>query len=216
MSKKIIYKATFIETGQVYIGATGKSLEERMQDHVQKSNKGLGGYFQEAIGTYGPEAFAWEQIDTANDVNEMAAKEKRYIMEYNSNVNGYNSDCGGGVQKNVYQYNMDEGKLVGFYDSLEKAAEAVNSSRKSISNACLGYNVTCRGFYWSYDYTEPFIPDKDQRKKEVCQFKTDGELVAKYISVADAAKETGISKTCIARCCRGEREQSGGFIWKYV
>tara|TARA_R110000823_G_scaffold315505_2_gene447898 strand:- start:1608 stop:2258 length:651 start_codon:yes stop_codon:yes gene_type:complete len=216
MSKKIIYKVTFNETGQVYIGATGKSLEERMQDHIQKSNKGLGGYFQEAIGTYGPEAFTWEQIDTANDVNEMAAKEKRYIMEYNSNVNGYNSDCGGGVQKNVYQYNMDEGRLVATYDSLENAAEAVNSSKKSISNACLGYNKSCRGFYWSYDFTEPFIPDKDQRKKEVCQFNTDGKLAAKFTSVSEASRNTGISKTCISRCCRGEREQTGGFLWKYA
>ena len=187
-----------------------------MQDHIQKSNKGLGGYFQEAIGTYGPEAFTWEQIDTANDVNEMAAKEKRYIMEYNSNVNGYNSDCGGGVQKNVYQYNMDEGRLVATYDSLENAAEAVNSSKKSISNACLGYNKSCRGFYWSYDFTEPFIPDKDQRKKEVCQFNTDGKLAAKFTSVSEASRNTGISKTCISRCCRGEREQTGGFLWKYA
>ncbi|MCM4162157.1 MULTISPECIES: NUMOD1 domain-containing DNA-binding protein [unclassified Arenibacter] len=215
-SNYIIYKAVNFQSGGVYIGATGKSLEERMQDHIQKSNKGLGGYFQEAIGTYGPEAFTWEQIDTANDVNEMASKEKKYILKYKSNKDGYNSDCGGGVQKNVYQYSVDEGRLVGTYDSLEHAAKAVNSSRKSISNACLGYNKSCRGFYWSYDCSEPFIPEMDKRKKEVYQISLQNQFVAKYVSVSEASKQTGISKTCISRCCRGERDRSGGYIWKYI
>ncbi len=36
-----------------------------------------------------------------------------------------------------------------------------------------------------------------------------------YKSVADASKETGISKTCISRACRGERENSGRYRWEY-
>ncbi len=212
----IIYKAVNFQSSEVYIGSTSKSVEVRKADHIQKSNKGIGSYFQEAIGTYGPEAFTWEQIDTANDVNEMAAKEKRYILEYTSNINGYNSDCGGGVQKNVYQYSTDGGHLIGTYDSLENAANAVNSSRKSISNACLGYNKTCMGFFWSYDCTEPFFPGKDSRKKGVSQFNLEGNLLANYVSVSEASRITGISKTCISRCCRGEREKTSGFLWKYA
>lgn len=216
MSKNIIYKVTFNESGQVYIGATSKSVEQRKADHLQKSSKGIGSYFQEAIGTYGPEAFTWEQIDTANDVNEMAAKEKKYILQYASNENGYNSDCGGGVKKNIYQYNMDDGCLVGIYDSLENASYAVDSSRKSISNACLGYNKTCKGFLWSYDCTEQYTPIIDQRKKKVYQYTLEGKWIAEFTSVSEASRITGISKTCISRCCRGEREQTGGFLWEYA
>ena len=216
MPKRIIYKVIHRESDKVYVGATSKSLEERKADHIQKSNKGLGSYFQEAIGTFGPEAFSWEQIDTANDVNEMADKEKQYILEYNSNKNGYNLDCGGGVQKKVYQYSIPDGILLNRYDSLKNAANAINASRKSISNACLGYNKTCRGFYWSYTLTEPFVPNVDLRKKEVLQTSLDGEMIARYNSVSEASRIAGISKTCISRCCRGEREQSSGFLWKYI
>ena len=64
MKKKgIIYKAQNRENGDVYIGATTKTVEERKADHIQKSEIGTGSYFQEAIGTFGPEAFSWEQIE---------------------------------------------------------------------------------------------------------------------------------------------------------
>ncbi|WP_242157355.1 NUMOD1 domain-containing DNA-binding protein [Aestuariivivens sediminis] len=61
----------------------------------------------------------------------------------------------------------------------------------------------------------PFNPNKDLRKKKVYQYTVSGELIAKFDSVADASKYTGMSKTCISRVCRGEREHSGGFKWEY-
>jgi hypothetical protein len=45
----IIYRAQNIFTNEVYIGATTKSIEERKTDHIQKANKEIGSYFQEAI-----------------------------------------------------------------------------------------------------------------------------------------------------------------------
>ncbi len=212
----IIYRAVNENNNKIYVGATMSSIHRRKLDHVERANRNEFTKFHSAINTFGPEAFSWEQIDTANSINEMASKEKYYILEYNSQNNGYNSDCGGGVKKNVYQYSMAEGRLVATYDSLENAAKAVNASGKSISNACLGYNFSCRGFFWSYDCTESLDVKKDQRKKEVVQFTLDGSLIANYDSVSDASRITGISKTCISRCCRGERRQTGGFQWKYA
>ncbi|WP_258226571.1 NUMOD1 domain-containing DNA-binding protein [Aestuariibaculum sp. M13] len=53
------------------------------------------------------------------------------------------------------------------------------------------------------------------RKKKVVLYSLAGKPLAEFQSVAEASKKTGVSKTCIARCCRGERPHSGGFIWKY-
>ena len=89
-TKGIIYQVTHKESGESYIGATTKTMESRKADHVQKANKGLGGQFQEAIATQGPEAFVWTQIDTANTIDELARKEKEYIAKYNTRENGYN------------------------------------------------------------------------------------------------------------------------------
>lgn len=213
-TKKIIYKVTNIFTNEVYIGATSKSVEERKRDHLQKAANNAGGYFQEAISTYGPEAFEWEQIDTANCNNLLAQKEKEYISKFTAQKKGYNKDAGGGFEKEVYQYHPISGNLIASHKNLEDAALAVKASRKSISNACLKYNKSCKGFYWSYDL-QPHYKLIDKRLKEVLQFSLSGDFIARYKSVAEASKKTGLSKTCIARVCRGEREYSGGFKWKY-
>lgn len=107
-NESIVYKVCNKENGNVYIGATVKSLEERKADHIQKSKSDNGSYFQEAIGTYGPGAFSWEQIDTADNINELAKKEKEYIMVYNSLNEGYNMDCGGGVMKSIFKYSWSQ------------------------------------------------------------------------------------------------------------
>ena len=211
----IIYKAQNTFTGETYIGATTKSLEERKTDHLQKADKKVGSYFQEAIGTYGPDAFIWEQIDIASSNDELASKEIMYISEYEALENGYNSDKGGGIKKTVYKYNLD-GSLNATFEDLTTASETISVRKQDISRACWSVNHTLGGYLWSYDKMETFAAENDSRKKKVVQSFLDGNLVAKYISVAEASKETGISKTCIARCCRGEREQSKGFLWKYI
>lgn len=217
MSKKYhycIYKAQNNATREVYIGATTQSIKKRKIDHIERSNRGVNGKLQEAIVTYGPEAFTWTQIDTASTINELAQKEKEYIIKFNSKKKGYNSDCGGGIQKTVYQYSTEDGSLIAKYDSLQSAANAVSAARTSISNACLGQNKTCKGYYWSYFSSIP-IGLKDIRMKPVIQLDLEAHFIAEFKSVSEASRITGLSKTCISRVCRGERQQSGGFLWKY-
>jgi group I intron endonuclease len=212
----IIYKAENTFTGESYIGATTKSIEERKADHLRKSNNGLGSYFQEAIGTYGSDAFNWEQIDTASNINELAEKEAEYILKFNSFKAGYNQNKGaGGFKKIVYQYSIETGEFLNSYDDLTCAGNAVNATKKSVGNVCLHIDKTCKGYYWSYSSTDESYSNPDLRKKEVMQYSLEGNLLTQYISVAEASKISGLSKTCISRCCRGERENSGGFIWKY-
>lgn len=215
MENKIIYKVVNVETGEVYIGATSKTLEARKEDHLQKANKKVGSYFQEAIGTYGSGAFSWEQIDTASDNDELASKEIKYILEYNTLENGYNSDKGGGMKKTVYRYNLD-GSLNDTFEDLTSASNTIGVRKQDISRACWSVNHTLGGYFWSYDYQEPFIVEPDNRKKQVIQYSLEGNVLARYISASEASRKTRISKTCITRCCRGEREQTGGFLWEYI
>lgn len=210
----IIYKVINTETNEIYIGATTKSIDERKNDHIQKSSKKLGSYFQEAIGTYGPEAFIWEQIDTASTNDELAQKEIKYILENKAVEEGYNSDKGGGIKKTIYRYNLD-GSLNTTFSDLTTAGNSINVRKQDISRSCWSANHTLGGYLWSYEFKEKFIPKPDIRKKEVIQYSLNGNVLVRYISASEASRKTGISKTCITRCCRGERIQSGGFIWKY-
>jgi len=208
----IIYKVENIITREIYIGSTTDSVEIRIKDHFSKAKRGDGHKFQEAIATYGPEAFTWEQVDTANSINELAEKEKQYVIKFNSKENGYNIDAGGGFKKKVYKYDKS-GKLIEQFNCLEDAAKTVNATKQSISSACLGKSKLYKGFYWSYQ--EPFEPGLDRRKKKVFQYTLEGNLVAEYKSVADASRKTGASKTSIAKVCRGEYSKSNGYIWRY-
>lgn len=211
----IIYKVTNTITNDIYIGATSQNINDRIIQHHAEAKRQTGHKFHNAILTYGMENFEWDQIDTASTLNELANKEVLYIYEYNSAINGYNQNRGGGFKKNVYQYD-EHGMLTNIYCDLKSAATAVNATTKSISKACLNATKSCKGYYWSYNHTEFFAPTYDLRKKRVNQYSLQNDLVATYNSVSEASKLTEINKSSIAKCCRGERKNAGNFIWAYV
>lgn len=212
MKEGIIYKATNVATGEVYIGATTIELEERIKDHYNKAVKNYGHKFQTAIREYGIENIKWEQIDTAQDSNELALKESRYIEKFDTVNNGYNSDRGGGFKKLIYQYSLT-GELESTFQSLEEASKSSSISEDSISHACLGDRKTSNGFYWTY--TSTFDLKEDIRKKKVIQYDLAGEKINVFDSIAEASKSTEINNSSIAKCCRGERKKAGNFIWKF-
>ena len=51
--------------------------------------------------------------------------------------------------------------------------------------------------------------------KRVSQFDKDGNLVGSFPSSYEAERITGISRTHIGGCCRGERLTAGGYVWKF-
>lgn len=96
----IIYKATNIINGKVYIGQTITSLENRKGQHERsykyKHSKEF--IFARAIKKYGTGNFKWEIIDTAITQEELNLKEIYWIQQLNSLVDfgeGYNCSAGG-------------------------------------------------------------------------------------------------------------------------
>lgn len=202
-------------TEQVYIGATLMSLEDRKKDHLQRVDKTYGSLFHQAIGTFGEEVFIWEEVDTATSIEEMAKKEKCYILKFNTKEKGYNADSGGGFKKNVYKYDLECKILVDTYECLKDAGISVGASKKDISRACLSVNKIYKGFYWSYEKYEVYEPLPDKRKKEVSQFDLNGDLLATFKSISEASKATGVNKSSIAKVCREERKSAGEFYFKF-
>ena len=216
MEKKgIIYTVTNKETKMVYVGLTTKSLEVRKKDHNKKSKKGKSYAFQQAIATYGPEAFKWEKVDTATTIDELAEKEKAYILKHNSQEDGYNLSVGGDVQKSVYQYDVSTGILVNKYSSLSVAGAKFNLTKQDLSKVCLSVNKVSNGFVWTYSSTFPKHIN-DNRRKVVQQFSLEGKFINEYKSVSEASKDTGCNKTGIGKVSRGERKSCGGYLWKYI
>lgn len=211
MNKFYVYKVDNIITDESYIGVT-RDFESRIKDHIQRSNSEKSQKFQNAISTYLPDNFRWEVIDTTYSLQELALKEIYYINKYDSFKNGYNSNRGGGFKKEVFQFDS-LGELLASYECLESAASAVNAASASISHACIGGRKTCKDYIWSYSSSVEIA--NDCRKKSINQFSLQMDLINTFDSIANASKFTGINKSSIAKCCRGERTKAGDFIWEF-
>jgi hypothetical protein len=55
---------------------------------------------------------------------------------------------------------------------------------------------------------------KAKLSKPVAQITLDGQAIAMFPSVIQAARELQISSSSISECCRGKRKTIGGFKWK--
>ena len=105
-----IYKITNIQNNKVYIGQTIRPIEQRFYRHLNDAlNNILDTHFARAIRKYGKENFIIEEIDIAQNQEELNQKEQYWIRYYNSVEEGYNetdaiSKCGG----NTYQSKTEE------------------------------------------------------------------------------------------------------------
>ena len=95
----LIYKVTNNINGQIYIGQTTLSLEQRKYKHEQESRSKYRKTvkFHNALLKYGFSNFTWEILKECNSQEELDYFEKYYIQLYDScNRNkGYNLKYGG-------------------------------------------------------------------------------------------------------------------------
>lgn len=92
----IIYKWTHKINGKVYIGQSTKTLDKRIQGHINTAAAGSEQPIHYAIRKYGVPAFIVEVIATAVSISELNSLEIQYIKQYDSRVpKGYNLKGGG-------------------------------------------------------------------------------------------------------------------------
>ena len=103
--KYSIYKIEF-PNGKVYIGLNRTTLKQRTKEHKKKAKSGDKTYVYNAIRKYKMvDTLKLVPIDTADTLEELCEKEKRYIQEYDSYNyrKGYNMTFGGdGTSGYVY------------------------------------------------------------------------------------------------------------------
>lgn len=57
--------------------------------------------------------------------------------------------------------------------------------------------------------------NKNPHHKVILQYTKDNKFIAEYGSGYEAMRKTGVNNKCISRVCKGERKQTGGFIWEF-
>lgn len=217
-----IYKYTS-PSGKSYIGQTTRSLKERA-GHNGKLYKGCNDFYY-AIQKYGFENFEVEIL--AEVLKEQLDKaEIKYIQLFNTlSPNGYNLTAGGQTfskvreKRRVYQYSVEDGSFIKEWETQQKAELFFNPlGSLHVLQACLeGKAYTQWNYCWSYLKMDKFpinerIVNPQEKKVEMYSF--DGKLLQTFPSVSEAARQTGCERSAIKRCCRGELQSHGGYIWK--
>lgn len=169
----IVYKATNLVNGKVYIGQTVNSLEYRKDQHFRetRSDKRKNTYFHNAIEKYGENNFEFEVIDTAKTIEELNEKEIYWIEAYGSTQkeNGYNLDSGGTncLKSSTTKQKISESKKELWRDpevarrmkaGLTKGAETMKSRKGSsyVSIVCANCGAEVR------------LPKYEARRRKYC------------------------------------------------
>lgn len=206
-----IYKITNIQNNKIYIGKTTTCIQERFSKHIYESNtpntKGYSFILHKAFRKYGLDNFNIEQVEEVDNkfLNE---REVYWINFYNSIIpNGYNMTFGGEGSVKI-----DYNKVYSLWDNGKSVAQIATILGNSIPQI-----KTILSTYNNFN-----IEINNQRtiastKKAVCQYdKNTGILIHTFDSIKEAALAVGVDRSCISRCCSGQKKSSRGYIWKFA
>lgn len=146
----IIYKHTS-PSGKSYIGLTSKTMEERLNGHVNHAIRGASTSFHQSIRKYGIESFKSEVlIDSIETLLEAESIEIFYISFYNTYKCGYNDTRGGRGTSVDYRFFDQEWR-----NNISKSRIGIKLSQEhkdNISKSCSGEK---NGMYGRTGETNP-------------------------------------------------------------
>ena len=217
-----IYKYTS-PSGKSYIGQTTYSIKERA-GHNGKSYKRCPEFYR-AIQKYGYDNFDLEILAEVSK-EQLDEAEIKYIQLFNTLFPcGYNLTAGGQTfykakeERKIYQYSVEDGSLIKEWYSLKEVISFYNkdAAMTALQNCLEGRTYTQWGYCWSYLKMNKFPINErivNPQEKEVKMYSFNGELLQTFPSISEASRQTGCERSAIKRCCRGELQSHGGYIWK--
>jgi hypothetical protein len=132
------------------------------------------------------------------------------------------------VCKVVEFVNLKENIIIE-YSSATEASKATGVSADTISSKCVGILTQDSNCYWRYKENCSAYGKNTLNRNglAVKKFNLDGTLVTTFPSISEAVRDhitnhdpelpyKYLDITYIIECCKGQREQIGGFKWEYV
>ena len=116
--------------------------------------------------------------------------------------------------KEVFQFDLN-GNFIAHYESANKAAVALDLSRKSIAKARSGTLKQYAGYVWCP--TKEFKPVEKRTHfvaGAVIQYDKDGNIVREY-EKPSLVKSYGFDPNAVRDVCRGKAKQHKGFVFSY-
>lgn len=198
----------------VYVGQTCNISERRKQHEKDEPFNNLRVEYNyplsRAIRKYGAEAFEFEILESGLSLEEANAREDYWIEYYNTIVNGYNQQRGGNNRTKLTDAQIEE------------IRDKIANTKMSYSEICAEYGCS-GGFltainkgesYHSSKYSYPLRATKNGKhfSDEVLTTIIE-KLKDKTLTLAQIAKEYGVSQNVIVRINQGESYYNKNLIY---
>lgn len=206
-----VYCHTNKTNGKRYVGIT-------KQDPLARWHNGYGyrgQTFFRAIEKYGWEGFTHEILFTGLCETEAKEKERQLIAKWetNSPEHGYNITVGGDGTVGYRHKELSKIKM-----SVAHRGKRLSSHTKAkMSVAAKGKNKSEETKAKMREYATN--RSKEHREKLGafdCRAVLCVETNVVYPTVTEAQRATGINHSNICAVCRGKRQTTGGYHWRYV
>ena len=220
-----IYKATSKTTGKSYIGQTCR-LKQRIWEHRRCNLEHENSILHREIAKLGFDDFEWEVVDETNDKDEALELEALYVFMYETQYpKGYNETAGG--KATPWDWSIPvvcltlDGEYVREYKSSAEAERLDGFHNTTVLECCKGKALTCHGhqFMFKTDYEKyggkKYVKPEAWNMTPVIQCDMDGNFIAKYKSVRDASRITGVRRSTISGAITGVYKTAGDYIWLY-
>ena len=204
----VVYRHIF-PNGKSYIGITCfKPYHRRWTsgNRYRKQPK-----MNHAIEKYGWENVRHEILFCELSLSDANRLEQEMIMKYDSISNGYNISIGGGGNHGHKCSNETKRKM-----SLAHKGRPNPWSARNLSEYVKRNGAWNRGKKLSPDHYEKLKKHWANISKPITAYDPiTHEPILHFDSCEDAAKAVCVPATNIARCARGGRKTSAGYIWRY-
>lgn len=158
----VIYKITCLKNNKIYIGQTKNTSRRRFEHHVKGAlTNDLDTHLARAIRKYGPENFILEDIDFAENQEDLTEKEYYWINFYESfkpdigyNETNNKNKCGGNTYKfkSIEEMQKIKRKISkansGSKNGMSKGVKCKNT--KSGEEFHFGSTAECARFFGTY------------------------------------------------------------------
>jgi group I intron endonuclease len=238
----LIYKITNTINNKIYIGQTTRSLNKRKSEYKKALLKEsfYNDHLYNSFMKYGFENFNFEIIDFALNIDELNAKEIKWISHYNSNdkSNGYNQSSGGKnaipseetklkmslagrgkkqtntwIKKRISLAGSEEAKKYGKIKTEEEKIKLSDNSPKFWLGKSRSDDTKIK--ISETKKKQALLPANTKKVAKVDAIT--GSILATYTSTTDAARQNpSLSQSSISRKCNGITKNIGDVLWKFI
>lgn len=229
-----IYSINNTSTNQSYVGST-INFHRRISTHLRilRRNCHHSPYLQNSFNKYGEQSFVFSVLEILDDPNKLISKEQYWIDTLQPEFNVLkvaNSHLGARRTREVCEKisraltgkklsNETKQKIricnLGKRHTLE-TRNKISESNKGKHNVSKELRLLLSALNKNKIISEQH-KDQIRRKlsRPVNQFTKDGQHIASFVSIKEAARITKTNEGHISQVAKGKRKTANKFIWRY-